>query len=55
MKIDEKICVACGRKYALDPEEIEDRRYSPLCTECLRASCEGSLESRAEYAEASQK
>jgi hypothetical protein len=33
-------CKKCGQLYDLDDQEIADGSYSPLCTECLRQSCE---------------
>jgi hypothetical protein len=37
-----RICTHCGNSFVLDAQEVEDRAYSPLCTDCLRSSCESN-------------
>lgn len=35
-------CLDCGARFELDPQELQDQTFSPLCSDCLRRRCESA-------------
>jgi hypothetical protein len=46
-----RTCLACGKVYEIEEQEIADETYSPLCTECLKLRFEENAITDPRFAE----